>query len=143
MKTHDIMEWYSPEELHKASQGWLLELEFIKDEHLFFEDLITSFTRQLVGAKGFTENQKIVDALKISRKWNDSLIKIVRKHDKNLKLLLGGKDQHEEDLAYKKEHKNIINELNAYLKDYKTLKTQLFTTVKDVLKKDKQKRLTA
>ena len=143
MKTHDIMEWYTPEELHKASMGWLLELEFIKDEHLFFEDLITSFTLQLVGNKGATENQKFIDALKISRKWNNSLIKIIKKHDKNLKLLLDDKDRPDEDEAYKKEHKNIMNELNAFLKDYKALKTQLFSTIKDVLKKDKQKRLTA
>ena len=123
--------------------GWLLELEFIKDEHLFFEDLITSFTLQLVGNKGATENQKFIDALKISRKWNNSLIKIIKKHDKNLKLLLDDKDRPDEDEAYKKEHKNIMNELNAFLKDYKALKTQLFSTIKDVLKKDKQKRLTA
>ena len=34
------VEWLSPEEMHKASQSWLSELQFIKDEHLFFEDLI-------------------------------------------------------------------------------------------------------
>lgn len=143
MKTHDIIEIYSANELHKASQNWLMELEFIKDEHLFFEDLLTSFTRQLVDMKGFDENQKIIDALKISKKWNGSLINIIKKHDKNLKLLVDSIDQPNEEAIYKKEHKNIMNELNAYLKDYKTLKTQLFVALKDVLKKDKQKHLTA
>lgn len=143
MKTHDIMEWYSAEELHKASQNWLVELEFIKDEQLFFEDLLTSYTLKLIDTIGFLDDIKIIDALKLSQKRNDTIIKTVKKHDKNLKILLDGVDQPEEEKLYKKEHRNLMNLINEHLKDYKILKTQLFTTLKKVFKKEKQKRLTS
>ena len=143
MKTHDIMEWYSAEELHKASQDWLVELEFIKDEQLFLEDLLTSNSVKLIDTIGFIDDMKIIDALKLSQKRNDSIIKTVKKHDKNLKILLDGIDQPEEEKLYKKEHRNLMNLINEHLKDYKILKTQLFTIVKKVFKKEKQKRLTS
>ena len=142
MKTHDIMEWYSAEELHKASQDWLVELEFIKDEQLFLEDLLTSNTVKLIDTIGFIDDMKIIDALKLSQKRNESIIKAIKKHDKNLKILLDGIDQPEEEKLYKKEHRNLMELINEHLKDYKILKTQLFATLKKMFKKDKQKRLT-
>lgn len=143
MKTHDIMEWYSADELHKASQDWLVELEFIKNEQLFFEDLIKSSALKLIDSVGFEKNSYVIDALKTSQKQNNSLITSIIKHDKNLKIMVDGIDQPEEERLYKKEHRNIMTKINEYLKEYKTLKTQLFTILKEVLKKDKQKRLSS
>lgn len=142
MKTHDIMEWYSAEELHKASQDWLVELEFIKDEQLFLEDLLTSNSVKLIDTIGFIDDMRIIDALKLSQKRNESITKAIKKHDKNLKILLDGIDQPEEEKLYKKEHRNLMDLINEHLKDYKILKTQLFATLKKMFKKDKQKRLT-
>jgi hypothetical protein len=143
MKTHDITEFLSSQEMHKASQDWLMELKFIKDEHLFFEDLIKSFTLQLIDNRGFEQNIEIIDAINASQKRNNAIINIIKKHDKNLKLLVDGIDQPKEEAAYKKEHRNLMVELNDYLKEYKSLKTQLFGIIKDVLKKEKQKKLLA
>lgn len=141
MKTHDIIEWFSTDELHKASQNWLLELEFIKDEHLFFEDLIKSLTLKLIDNIGFDENTYFNDALNASQKKNNLLIKAIKKHDKNLKILIDGINQPKEESLYKKEHTNLMTEVSEYLKEYKSLKTQLFKILKEVFKKDKQKRL--
>jgi hypothetical protein len=142
MKTHDIMEWYSADELHKASQDWLVELEFIKKEQLFFEDLIRSSALKLIDSIGFEKNSYLIDALKTSQKQNNSLIIAIKKHDKNLKIMVDGIDQPEEERLYKKEHRNVMTKINEYLKEYKILKTQLFKILKEVLKRDKQKRLT-
>ena len=141
MKTHDIMAWYSAEELHKSSQAWLLELEFIKDEHLFFEDLMTSLTLQLIDSIGFEEDIEIIDALNMSQKQNNSLIKDIKKHDKDLKLMVDGIDQPKEEREYKNAHRKLMTKVDEYLKEYKSLKTQLFTILKKVFKKEKQKRL--
>ena len=143
MKTHDIIEFLSAEEMHKASLGWLRELEFIKDEHLFFEDMITSFTLQLIQNKGFEQNVEIIDVINASQKRNNSLIKIIKKHDKNLRLLVDGIDQIKEETVYKQEHRNLIEVINEHLKEYKSLKTQLFAIIKGVIKKEKQKKLMA
>jgi hypothetical protein len=143
MKTHDIMEWYSADELHKASQDWLVELEFIKNEQLFFEDLLKSNSSKLIDHVGFEKNSYVIDALKTSQKQNNSLIMAIKKHDNNLKIMVDGVDQPEEERLYKKEHRNIMVKINEYLKEYKTLKTQLFTIFKKVFKNEKQKRLTS
>jgi len=143
MKTHDIIEFLSAEEMHKASLGWLRELEFIKDEHLFFEDMITSFSLQLIQNKGFEQNVEIIDVINASQKRNNSLIKIIKKHDKNLRLLVDGVDQIKEETIYKQEHRNLIEVINEHLKEYKSLKTQLFAIIKGVIKKEKQKKLMA
>lgn len=143
MKTHDIMEWYSADELHKASQDWLVELEFIKNEQLFFEDLLKSNSPKLIDQYGFEKNSYLIDALKTSQKQNNLLILAIKKHDKNLKIMVDGVDQPEEERLYKKEHRNIMSKINEYLKEYKTLKTQLFSIFKKVFKKEKQKRLTS
>ena len=126
MKTHDIIEFLSAEEMHKASLGWLRELEFIKDEHLFFEDMITSFSLQLIQNKGFEQNVEIIDVINASQKRNNSLIKIIKKHDKNLRLLVDGIDQIKEETVYKQEHRNLIEVINEHL-----------------IKKEKQKKLMA
>ena len=143
MKTHDIIEFLSAEEMHEASLGWLRELEFIKDEHLFFEDMITYFSLQLIQNKGFEQNVEIIDIINASQKMNNSLIKIIKKHDKNLRLLVDGIDQIKEETIYKQEHRNLIEVINEHLKEYKSLKTQLFAIIKGVIKKEKQKKLMA
>lgn len=143
MKTHDIIEYLSADEMHKASLGWLRELEFIKDEHLFFEDMITSFSLQLIQNKGYEQNIEIIDVINASQKRNISLIKIIKKHDKNLRLLVDGVNQLKEEAIYKKEHRKLIDVINDHLKEYKSLKTQIFAIIKSVLKKEKQKKLMA
>lgn len=143
MRTNDMMEWYSAEELHTASQSWLVELEFIKNEHLFFEDLATSFTLQLVEVKGFEKNNKMVDALNNSKRKNELLIKEIKMHDKDLKLLVDAINQPKEESNYRKEHKALMAKVGEYLIEYKSLKTQLFAIFKDVFKREKQKRLMA
>jgi hypothetical protein len=44
MKTKQIntnfVKWLNAEEMHNDSKDWLLELKFLNDEYLFFEDLI-------------------------------------------------------------------------------------------------------
>ena len=62
------VEWLSAEDMHKGSKEWLSELEFVKDEHLFFEDLIKSFTLQLINPEKFAHNKEIIDAINKSQK---------------------------------------------------------------------------
>jgi len=141
VKTHKrYIEWLSPEEMHKGSQEWLSELRFIKDEHLFFEDLIKSYTLQLIKPEKFSHNKEIIDTINGSQKQNNILIEAVNAHQNSLKIMVDGIDQPKEE-AYKKEHRKLIIEISQYLKNYRTLKTQLFDIIKRIKKEDKQRRL--
>ena len=135
------VEWFNAKEMHKHTQDWLSELEFIKDEHLFFEDLVKTYTLQIINTKKFSKYQHIIDAIKHSEKRNSSLIKTIKVHNNELKIMVDNVNQPKEEEDYKKEHRNLIILVSEFLKDYQSLKTQLFTAIKSILKKEKQQRL--
>jgi|GEM_PF-301040 len=135
------VEWFSADEMHKHAQGWLSELEFVKDEHLFFEDLVKTYTLQLIETKKFSENKEIIDAINRSQKRNHLLIEAIKVHSNELEIMVDGIDQPKEEESYKKEHRNLIILVSDFLKEYRTLKSQLFSLFEDILKKEKQQRL--
>lgn len=135
------IEWLDADELHEASKEWLSELNFIKDEHLFFEDLVTQFTSQLIAFGNFSNNKEIIDAINRSQKQNNTLIEAVKIHENELKIMVDGIDQIEEEKAYTKEHSDLIIAITEFLKEYKSLKTQLFDIIKSIKKEDKNRHL--
>lgn len=135
------VEWLSPEEMHEASQEWLSELRFIKDEHLFFEDLIKSHTLQLINPEKFSHNKEIIDAINRSQKRNNHFIEAVKVHENELQIMLDGINQPKLEHAYKKEHRDLIIEINQFIKYYRSLKIQLFDIIKRIKKEDKRGRL--
>lgn len=142
IQTHvGYVEWLSPEEMHKGSQEWLSQLRFIKDEHLFFEDLIKSFTLQLIDPEKFSQNTEVIDALNRSQRQNNLFIEAVKVHENELQIMVDGKDQPNQEAAYKKEHRGLIIEISDYKKNYRLLKTQLFDIIKNIKKEEKQRRL--
>ena len=145
MKTKEInvkyQPWLSAEIMHRDSLGWLSELNFMKDEQLFFDDLVKSYTLQLIDSAHFSESKNIIARLGDSQKKTASLLRIVKKHEKGLKIMVDGKDQLEEEDAYKNEHVELITKVTKFTEDYKSLKSQLFGLVKGIIKEGKQKRL--
>jgi len=134
-------EWLDADKMHEASKEWLSELNFIKDEHLFFEDLVTQFTSQLIAFGNFSNNKEIIDAINRSQKQNNGLIEAVKIHENELKIMVDGIDQIEEEKAYTKEHSDLIITITEFLKEYKSLKTQLFDIIKSIKKEDKNRHL--
>ncbi|WP_178988335.1 hypothetical protein [Winogradskyella schleiferi] len=141
-RTHlRYVEWLSPEEMHDTSKEWLSELNFIKDEHLFFEDLVTQFTSQLIAFGNFSSIKEIIDTINRSQKQNNTLIEAVKLHENELQIMVDGINQVKEEKAYVKEHSDLIIAMTEFLKDYKSLKTQLFDIIKTIKKEDKNRHL--
>jgi hypothetical protein len=135
------IELLSAEDMHDNSRKWLSELEFIKDEELFFDDLIKSYTLQLIDSKHFAESQKTVDKLGKFHKKTDNLIGMVKTHERKLKIMIDGIDQPKEEDNYKEEHRWLIKNVDQFLEKYRAFKTQLFNLIKNILKEQKQKLL--
>lgn len=135
------VEWLSADEMHTDSKEWLSELKFIRDEHIFFEDLITSFTAQLIAKEKFPNSRELTDAIKSSQKRNELLIEAVKTHENDLKIMVDGIDQIKEENAYTKEHKNLVEIIDNFSKEYKALKSRVFKMITDIKKEEKQKRL--
>ncbi|WP_299124360.1 hypothetical protein [uncultured Winogradskyella sp.] len=131
------VEWLSADEMHNESKEWLSQLEFVKDEHLFFEDLIKSYTLQLIHPEKFAHNKEIIDAINKSQKQNNYLIKAIIVHESKLQILVDGINQPKEERRYRNEHKALINRINDHLKHYRSLKSQLFDIVKKIKKEEK------
>lgn len=134
-------EWLDADEMHEASKEWLSELNFIKDEHLFFEDLVTQFTSQLIAFGNFSSNKEIIDTINRSQRQNNTIIEAVKIHKNELQIMVDGIDQLEEEKAYTKEHSDLIVAITEFLKEYKSLKTQLFDIIKNIKKEDKNRHL--
>ena len=135
------VEWLNAEEMHDASRNWISELNFIKDEQHFLEELIKSYTLQLIDNDNFVKSKDIVDTMNKLQKKNKTLLEAVKIHENKLEIMVDGIDQIKEEQAYKNKHRELIIYVNKYLKDYRTLKSRLFEVIKVVMKKAKQKRL--
>jgi hypothetical protein len=145
MKTTNIntnfIKWLSAEDLHTDSKEWILELEFLNDEYLFFIDLIKWYTLQLIDFQDYSVSKKITENLSNSKKTNDELYKLVRKHENNLEILVDGINQLKEEKAYKEEHKTLLFLVKNHLKEHRELKLNLFDILKKIKKLEKQKRI--
>lgn len=135
------IEWLDADEMHEASKDWLSELNFIKDEHLFFEHLVTQFTSQLIASKKFSDTKEIIDAINRSQKRNNTLIEAIKIHENELQVMVDDIDQLEEEKSYTKEHRDLIIATTEFLKEYRKLKAQLFDIIKTIKKEDKGRHL--
>lgn len=135
------VEWLNAEDMHDASRNWLSELRFIKDEQRFFEELIKSYTLQLIDSDHFLTSKEIVETLSKLQKKNKAFIEDVKTHENELLIMVDGIDQLEEEETYKNKHRELIVDLSDYFKKYRNLKKRLFKTIEEIMKHDKQKRL--
>ncbi|MGS2726545.1 hypothetical protein ACU8DI_08040 [Psychroserpens sp. BH13MA-6] len=140
-KHQKYTEWLSAEEMHSASKQWLSELEFIEDEHLFFNDLITTFTSELIAPDKFSKGRELIDLIFQSQKQNNVLQNAVKTHENDLQIMVDGVNQIKEEQAYMEEHLGLISLINDFLKDYRVLKRALFDLIKTIKKEDKLRHL--
>jgi len=135
------LEWKSPEEMHQTSIEWISEFMFIKDEKLFLNDLIKSYTLQITSLGLFEESRKLITAISNSELDLDLLLRKVRVHENQLSIMLDDIDQPKMEKAYTETHRDLIFTIDNYLMEYRKLKGSLFQMISNVMKKEKQKRL--
>jgi hypothetical protein len=133
--------WLNTGIMHKDSLKWLSELQFVRDEELFFDDLVKSYTLQLIESKYFSASKKIVEKLSDIQKETSGLINKVMLHERDLGIMVDGVNQPEEENAYKIEHGKLIITVSDFLDEYRALKSELFLLIKNIIKEGKQKLL--
>ncbi|WP_158839912.1 hypothetical protein [Polaribacter sp. L3A8] len=136
-----FIKWLSAEEMHNDSKEWLIDLEFLNDEYLFFEDLIKWNTLQLIDFQSYSKSKEFIEILSNSKKTNDKLIELVKKHKKGLEVLVDVKDEPKKEEAYKTEHKTVLVLFKNHLKEHRALKLNLFEILKKIKKTEKGKRI--
>jgi hypothetical protein len=128
-------------EMHESSRQWLSELKFIKDEQLFLNDLVKSYTLQLIDKNFFEQSKKVIGQIQQSEEELSSLFKKMQAHEKQLDIMVDGIDQLKIEEAYIATHKELMGALNEYIASYRQVKARLFKLMAAIIKKDKQKHL--
>ena len=135
------IEWRSPEEMHEIALTWISELKFIKDEQHFLDELLESFSLQMLSDKNFQKSKTVINGLSDKRKAIEPMLKKIINHHNKLTILMDGIDQLEKEKEYKEENRSLYLEVTEYLNEYKDVKRQVFDLIKTIMKHTKQKRL--
>ena len=141
MKKYRFIEWLSAEEMHEASKNWMSELKFVKDEQLFLNDLVKSYTLRLIDGKMFDKSQKIIKEISTAEREAVVLMKQVQSHENLLEIMVNDIDELKMEKAYLETHWELTDKIERYMIHYRNLKSTLFKVISKLMKKDKQKRL--
>ena len=119
------------EVLHAQSNEWLNEIEFWKDESVFFYQLIVNKTSAFVPVIAKDHIEKIENELiKITGGDLDDLKKEVVQHEVFLNDLLESKYLSEE--SYRKRHELLTFSILKFERRLKELKNEIFKLVKQI-----------
>lgn len=132
------MQWKSAEEMHFSSLQWISELEYIKDEHRFFEDLLKEYTLPIIESQKFDEVKDLIFQLSNSEKKLDVLLEKIKEHRNGLEVLVDGTDQPVEEKEYREDHRELLKEISAYTKIYRVFKKKIFEMFSSTLKLQKK-----
>ncbi|MFO7719762.1 MAG: hypothetical protein R6W85_04900 [Gillisia sp.] len=135
------VEWKSSDEMHYSCLQWISELNFIKDEQIFFQDMLKEYTLPILESHLLEEAKALIFKLTDSEKQVENLLKETTKHRNGLQIMVDGIDQPDQEKQYREEHRRLLKEVNSFTIEYQALKKDIFTTVTRALKQQKQKKL--
>lgn len=136
---HNYQDGFSPEEMHEHSKKWLSELTFIKDEQQFLNTMIQSFAIKPLNKNEFSQIDSFKTGITENQRKLKQLLAQLQKHMNQLIIMMDGVNQLEMEKAYNKTHKKLIQRIDNYLLDYRTIKERGFVKLTSILKKGKEK----
>ena len=130
----------SIEELHDDSKLWMSEVSFINDELHFFNDLLSTYYIDIVDSGLSEEIKKIIKKITQEKESYNAFMKLIQYHEKLLsKLIYTGSVTSNPN--YLKMHQDLEFKVDAYIKNSKLLKKQIFSIVEAQMRKKEQKKL--
>lgn len=139
--THELYKYFdrhTAEKMHLESKHYLLELYFIRDEQHFFEQLIDSYSFQLIVTDKFSQNRELIEKWSNAQKKNAVLIDNLIDHENKLEILLGTTGKTVTEIKYILWHKNILKDIDEHLTAYREIKRQIYDMIKAIMKEQKQ-----
>ena len=103
--------------------------------------MLKEYTMPIIESNLFTRIQELINDLTASEKELKQLQEQVNEHTNRLQRLVENVDEPREGKIYRQEHKNILQLMNDYTKKYKQRKKDIFSSVSEAMKHQKQKRL--
>lgn len=126
--------------LHENTVLWINELEFMNDEQLFLEHLLSSHFLDLSAEKLFETTRKLIRKLKEVEHLGIELSQEIELHNKKIAQVLGGNNKIlEKDLI--NGHNAIQKDFESYVLKFKYVKKKIFGIIKEIMHNHKQKLL--
>lgn len=128
--------------LHKKTQKWISEIEFVKIEQEFFKVLLSEHIIEFCNSQNLESAKKLLNEIEDESKLGDKLIHSI--YDQRMNLSLVSENIYiKKDVDFRSIQKRIKTEFIAYRDKFKEIKSHVFELVLDAVKKEKQKRLLA
>ncbi|MEL4457036.1 hypothetical protein [Lutimonas vermicola] len=126
--------------LHDSSITWISELEFMKDEQVFIEHLLSKHFLDLSSEKLYESTRKLIRKLKEVELSGEELLKRVRSHNEKIAAAIEKvKQNSERDLV--KDHMSIGKDFENLTLNFRYVKKKIFTLIKKIMIHHKQKLL--
>ena len=126
--------------LHDESLKWINELEFMSDEQIFLENLLSAHFLQLSSSEHYDSTRKLIKKLKEVEKSGRDLVDTIELHNKHMATMIENLQlEYDERLAAN--HETIQTDFGNYLVKFKYVKKKIFGIIKQIMLDHKQKLL--
>ena len=133
----DIKKYY---ELHDQSVQWINEIQFMTDEQVFLEHLLSSHFLELSSSKLYETTKRLIKKLKEVESLGNDLMDKIQLHNKHVGTIIENFNK-EYQVNVDREHQSIKKDLDSYLLKFRYIKKKIFGIIKSIMKEHKQKLL--
>jgi hypothetical protein len=133
----DIKKYY---ELHDQSVQWINEIQFMTDEQVFLEHLLSSHFLELSSSKLYETTKRLIRKLKEVETLGNDLMDKIQLHNKHVGTIIENFNK-EYQVNVDREHQSIKKDLDSYLLKFRYIKKKIFGIIKAIMKEHKQKLL--
>ena len=124
----------SLQDLHKKTLEWESDIEFWKKELHFFRKLIGKYDTRINGWSNVQEKDHFKSLLNY---YSGSLMELLSNkmidHESRLKPLLNGDGDHQDEMAYRKEHSDLRYQIEAFQKEFEIYKNELYALIEKAM----------
>lgn len=135
-----LMELQRAQVFHRDAEDWLSEIHFMRDEMAFFGELLRNYFMALA-EKDFDEEKELIKHRRMITTEIELMRQRIHEHHGHLTTLLDESHPESKERALEAEHYEVATGFKDLRKEFNTYKKDLFANVTQVMKEQKQKRL--
>lgn len=126
--------------LHEDSVSWINELEFMNDEQIFLEHLLSTHFLDLSAEKLYETTRKLIRKLKEVEVMGEELTQEIQVYNKKIANVLEYPNITAEN-QLNKNHRMIQKDFDSYSLKFRYVKKKIFGIIKEIMINHKQKLL--
>lgn len=135
-----LTELTTPSLIYQIYKEWISELDFIMDEEIVFEELLNSYFIELCSFELYNKSKELIQQINLDKTKSDYLKSEIYTQQKYLATLMESNNLYLDENFYTKHH-SISEKKSLYLKRVKNIKTNVYNLIKEILLRNKQKKI--